>query len=48
MFSDDERERLVKEGRELIRQSTRAQRGFDQIPFFGGLVGRGSTYFVPG
>ena len=48
MFSDNERKRLVEEGRELIRQSTRTERGFDQIPFIGGLVGRGLTYFVSG
>ena len=48
MFSDDERKRLVEEGRELIGQSTTAETGVDQIPFIGDLIGRGLTYFVPG
>ena len=45
VFSDDERQRLVDRGRELIGNSTA---GVDQIPFVGNLIGRGLSYFVPG
>ena len=48
MFSKNKRKKLVDEGRELIRKSTSAQIGVDQIPFVGGLIGRGLTYFAPG
>ena len=48
VFSNNKRQRLVDEGREVIRQSTSAQIGVDQIPFVGGLIGRGLTYFAPG
>ena len=45
MFSNNERQRLVDRGRELVGNSTG---GFDQIPFFGNLIGRGLSYLVPG
>ena len=45
MFSNNERQRLVDRGRELIGNSTG---GIDQIPFLGGLIGRGLSYLVPG
>ena len=36
---------LVDRGRELIGNSTG---GLDQLPFFGNLIGRDLSYFVPG
>ena len=45
VFSNNERQRLVDRGRELIGNSTG---GLDQIPFFGNLIGRGLSYIVPG
>ena len=44
-FSDNERQRLVDRGRELIGNSTG---GVDQIPIFGNFIGRGLSYLVPG
>ena len=45
LFSNNERQRLVDRGRELIGNSTG---GLDEIPFLGGLIGRGLSYLVPG
>ena len=45
VFSNNERQRLVDRGRELIGNSTG---GLDQIPFLGGLLGRSLSYLVPG
>lgn len=41
----NERQELVEKGRQLIGNSSG---GIDQIPFIGGLIGKGLTYLVPG
>ena len=49
MLSINERQRLVDRGRELIGNSYREFiGGLDEIPFLGGLIGRGLSYLVPG
>ena len=40
-----ERQKLIDKGREIIGNSSG---GIDQIPFIGGLIGKGLTYLVPG
>ena len=40
-----ERQKLIEKGREIIGNSSG---GIDQIPFIGGLIGKGLTYLVPG